>query len=224
MKAIKTFAITLLASLSLSSPLIAGSADFAGIWGGVTASVNGAAIDGTHTDRGGDVAANKLTTKGKVGAVVPTAGLEAGFNLPLGDVFFITVGGTYIKGKVNIATSENAAGDANITVAGENSETIFIAPSVSFFDNSAMYIKYGSTDIGLVTKGAVDAEANFDLKGTLYGVGMITQFNSGIYVKTEASAAQFDNFSITGVAGSSTAVVEGDPLIASGTVSIGYKF
>jgi len=87
MKAIRTticaYAIVLFTSLGLATPSLAGSSDFAGIYGALHASVNGVGIDGTHTDSNGE------KTDGMVGAFVPAGGAEIGFNIPMGDVFFM---------------------------------------------------------------------------------------------------------------------------------------
>jgi hypothetical protein len=225
MKAIKTFAIALVASLSLSNPLIAGSADFAGIFGGIQASIVGATVDGTHTSSTDNLIASNIgVNKGGVGAIVPIAGFEAGFNLPLGDVFFLGVGATYASGSGTLAQSKEDAGEANISIEARDAETWFIQPSVSLFDNSAMYVKWGTTAINLEAVGDVTNAAKFDLDGDMYGIGMLTQFNSGIYVRAEASATSFDQFQFTGVGQASTAILEGNPTIAGGSLSLGYKF
>ena len=226
MKAIKTFAITLLASMSLSTPLMAGSADFAGIFGGISASVTGASIDGTHTSgtSSSDSSANTTVNKGGVGAFMPVGGFEAGFNLPLGDIFFIGVGGKLVKGSATLAESDESTTVADISIEGRDAETVYIQPSISLFDNSAMYVKWGTTSINVEAVGDVTKVSKFDLDGSMYAVGMLTQFNSGIYVRTEASATQFDQISVTGVGTNSTAVIEGDPILAQGTLALGYKF
>ena len=225
MKAIKTFAIALVASLSLSNPLIAGSADFAGIYGGIQASIVGAAVDGTHTSSTDNLVSSNIgVNKGGVGKVIPIAGFEAGFNLPMGDVFFLGVGANLVSGSGTLAQSDEDAGEANISIEARDAQTWYIQPSVSLFDNSAMYVKWGTTAINLEAVGDVTNAAKFDLDGNLYGIGMLTQFNSGIYVRAEASATSFDSFQFTGVGEASTAILEGNPTIAAGSLSLGYKF
>ena len=94
MKALRTkvctYAIALLASIGFATSTLAGSSDFSGIFIAGHAELNVVAIDGTHTDGGGDNGA--FATQGTIGGFAPTAGWEAGFNLPLGDTFFLTVG------------------------------------------------------------------------------------------------------------------------------------
>jgi hypothetical protein len=225
MKAIRKIVITLVASISLSSPLVAGSADFAGIYGGVTASMIGASIDGSHTSSSGNIISTNISTnRGTVGAVTPIGGLEAGFNLPLGDVFFLGVGGSLYAGTARLAESDDSNNEATITIEARDAETFYVQPSVSFFDNSAMYIKWGTTSIDIEAVGDVQTAQKSSLNGDFYGAGMLTQFNSGVYVRAEASATSFDEFSVVGVGASTTSRMEGTPTIAQGTVSIGYKF
>jgi hypothetical protein len=225
MKAINKIVIALVASMSLSSPLVAGSADFAGIFGGVNASMIGASIDGSHTSSSGNIiSSNVSVNRGTVGAVVPLAGFEAGFNLPLGDVFFIGVGGMLRPGTAKLAESDDSAHEAEITIEARDADTIYIQPSISLFDNSAMYVKWGTTSIDIEAVGDVQTPQKDKLNGDMYSVGMLTQFNSGIYVRAEASATSFDEFAVTGVGASSTSRMEGTPMIAGGTVSLGFKF
>jgi hypothetical protein len=225
MKAIKKFAIALLASMSLSTPLVAGSADFAGIYGGFTASMIGASIDGSHTSSSGNIISSNISTnRGTVGAVVPIAGIEAGFNLPLGDIFFLGVGGSLHTGTAKLAESDDSAHEAEITIEARDAETYYIQPSISLFDNSAMYVKFGTRSIDIEAVGDVQTSQKSALNGDFYGAGMLTQFNSGIYVRAEASATSYDDFSVTGVGASTTSVMQGEPTIASGTVAIGFKF
>ena len=87
---ISTYAIALLVSIGFATPTLAGSSDFSGIFIAGHAELNVVAIDGTHTDGGGDNGA--FATQGTIGGFAPTAGYEVGFNLPIGDTFFITVG------------------------------------------------------------------------------------------------------------------------------------
>jgi len=64
------YAIVFLASIGLgSSPLLAGSSDFTGIYAAVHGSIQGIAMDGRHIDNDAKVSG------GTAGALVPLAGL-----------------------------------------------------------------------------------------------------------------------------------------------------
>ena len=97
---LSTYAIALLLACGFASPSMAGSGDFAGIYGALWASAGGAEISGTHTAgrNGDDAGENQDISRGQVGAVFPLAGYEIGFNLPLGDMFFLGVGHSWVQG------------------------------------------------------------------------------------------------------------------------------
>ena len=234
MKALRTkvctYAVAILTSLGLSTtPLLAGSSDFSGVFIAGHASVNGIGIDGSHTGGDGEL------TRGTAGGFVPVAGLEAGFNLPLGDTFFIGLGGTMINGSAELASGDDFDNNADVTIEVSDAVTYWVQPSISVFDNSAVYVKIGTTtaDLKAIGSGTIGSPGN--LSATTYGIGMQTMTPAGFFIKTEAGATQFDQFRITGIgnggvgggsdAGNAgTATVEGNPLLAHGSVSIGYKF
>ena len=227
MKALRTkvctYAIALLVSIGFATTSFAGSSDFSGVWIAGHAELNVVAIDGTNTD--GTGTDSGTVTSGTIGGFAPTAGYEVGFNLPLGDTFFVTVG--YADGggaSAQIAGAETSDdGNSDVTVHASNPSWYYIAPSISVFDNSAVYFKIGKSEANLKAVGDVTGTLS-GISGDLYGIGTTSIANNGLFFKTEAGAIQYDAFSITGIGGSSTAVIEGDPLVGYGHVAIGYKF
>ena len=217
------YAVALLVSCGLATPSLAGSSDFSGIWIAGHAELNVVAIDGTHIENNTNSNGGKVTS-GTIGGYAPTAGYEVGFNLPLGPVFFVTVGFADGGGKsADIVRANDAAENADVVVTAKNPEWLYIAPSISIFDNSAVYVKYGQADADLTATGDVTGAPN-NISGDMWGIGTTSIANNGLFFKTEAGAIQYDQFTITGIAGSSTAIVEGNPLVGYGHVSIGYKF
>ena len=165
MKALRTkictYAIALLLGCGFNISANAGSSDFAGIFAAVHGSAGGAQIHGTHTDQSGE------TTRGNIGGIVPLGGYELGFNLPLGDVFFIGVGHHWtpsgsatlaegVDNAVNDAqqTGEDAGAQADYTLKAKNLKSIYLMPSVSIYDNSAIYVKIGRSIADLDLTGA----------------------------------------------------------------------
>ena len=233
MKALRTtictYAIALLTSMGFTTTsLLAGSADFAGIYGALTASAGGAQISGTHTDSGNQV------NEGKVGGVFPQAGYEVGFNLPLGPVFFLGAGHNWAaSGSVSIAESEgdnlggsnggqDAAASSAFTLEASNLKEVYIMPSISIYDNSAIYVKMGRSIADLKAMGNVTG-APGNLTGDLLGIGTIAMTESGIFIKTEGSVTRFNDIRIVGISGNNSRV-EGTPNIVAGTVAVGFKF
>jgi len=226
MKALRTkictYAIALLTGIGFATSTFAGSSDFSGVWIAGHAELNVVAIDGTHTSGG---AADNAAAQGTIGGFAPTAGYELGFNLPLGDTFFVTVG--YADGggdSAAIATSNGGGnGDSDVTIHASNPNWWYIAPSISIFDNSAVYFKFGQASADLKAIGDVTGSPN-SIDGDMWGIGTTSIASNGLFIKTEAGAIQYDQFRITGIGGSSAATVEGNPLVGYGHVSIGYKF
>jgi len=233
MKALRTkisaYAIALLISCGFTAPLMAGSSDFSGIYGAFTGSAGGAQINGRHVDRDGQI------SEGKVGGVFPVAGYEIGFNLPLGDVFFLGAGHSWSKGgNASLArakgdvlggssTTGQAASDSSFHLKAKNLSEVYLMPSISIYDNSAVYVKIGRTIADTeLTGSATGAPGN--LQGNLLGVGTIAMSESGLFIKTEGTVTRFDDIKIVGVGGSSGAVVDGTPDMVMGSVAIGFKF
>jgi len=231
---ISTYAIALLMSCGLATSSMAGSGDFAGIYGALWAGGGGAQIDGSHTTNDNTITVGDVT-KGQVGGIVPLGGYEIGFNLPLGDVFFVGVGHSWVQdGTATLARAtdnntqkidegqgtQNAQGNFHLTT--NSLQSVYIMPSVSIFDNAAIYAKLGRTIANLELHGDATGAPN-NLSGSTWGVGTIAMSPVGIFVKTEANFTQFDNIEVVGVGGSN-ARVEGNPDMVQGTVAIGFKF
>jgi len=222
-----TYAIALLVSIGFASPSLAGSSDFSGIWVAGHAEMNVAVINGTFTDTDGQ------STAGAVGGFAPTAGYEIGFNLPIGPVLFVTVGlsdGGSGKAKLaKVRNSTDVTNKADVTLLASDPTWYYIAPSISIFDNSAVYFKFGQVQADLKAEGSVAGAPN-NIDGDMWGIGTTSIADNGLFFKTEAGAIQYDKFTITGIGGAGNTVdggtntVEGNPLVGYGHVSIGYKF
>ena len=229
---ISTYAVTLFASLCLTSGAgLAGSSDFAGIYAAMNASAGGAQINGQHVDNNGEI------SKGTVGAVFPMAGYEIGFNLPLGSLFFLGVGHSWsVGGQAEIADGEDTSEKSAVAVTGQdeqdnntfsltasNHKEVYLMPSLSIYDNAAVYVKWGRSMADLeLTGSATGAPGN--LMGDVLGVGTIAMTPSGIFIKTEGTWTSYDDIRIVGIGNAANSLVEGTPDIVQGTVALGFKF
>jgi hypothetical protein len=223
MKALRTkvctYAIALLVGLGFSTATFAGSSDFSGVWIAGHAELNVVAVDGTHT-----VGDQDEVSQGSIGGFAPTAGYELGFNLPLGPVFFVTLGlADGGGGSAQLVKVNDNQNDADVALHASDPTWYYIAPSISIFDNSAVYFKFGQMQTDLKAIGDVTGSPN-NIDGDMFGIGTTSIANNGLFFKTEAGAIQYDQFKITGIGGSANAIVEGNPLVGYGHVSIGYKF
>ena len=237
MKALRTrictYAIALLASIGFATSTFAGSSDFSGIFIAGHAELNVVAIDGSATTagQGATVAGtggtdNTETTQGTIGGFAPTAGYEIGFNVPIGDTFFLTVGFADGGGESAAIAKVDDGGPlstTDVSLHASNPQWWYIAPSISIFENSAVYVKIGQAEADLTAIGDVTG-APGDISGDMYGIGTTTIAGNGLFIKTEAGAVQYDQFKITGIGGDTDTVVEGNPLVGYGHIAIGYKF
>ena len=229
-KKISTYAIALLISCGFGTISMAGSGDFAGIYAALNGSAGGAQISGTHTSQGNEV------NEGTVGSVFPMAGYEVGFNLPIGSVFFIGVGHSRSMGSgADLANSkgdalggsnsrdgDEGAASSTFNLRASSLKEVYIMPSISISDNSAVYVKLGRSIADLEVSGNVTGKPG-NLQGDTIGIGTIAMTEKGIFVKTEGSVTRFNDIRIVGISGTSGRV-EGEPQVVAGTVAIGFKF
>jgi len=227
-KKVIAFAVVVMATFGMTAnPLLAGSSDFTGIYGALHASVNGVSMAGKYIDKDADI------TGGTAGAIVPLAGFELGVNLPLGPNFFVSIGTSMVSGEADVFSSKDSEDNNTVTVQASDYSEVYIQPSISIWDNTAVFVKYGKNHANLEAFGDVTSQPD-DLTGESYGIGTQTMTNSGLFIKTEAGATVYDHFKLTGLNtsgngdGNNTSVhgsrVEGDPLAAYGKVTIGFKF
>ncbi len=209
------------------TPLMADSSDFAGAYIGIQAQAVGVELDGKHTSAGDDT--GEVTT-GVAGRVAGIAGAEIGYAIPVSDTMLIDIGASYYSGNAKIKTSNtDTTATADVTFEMSDLMSAYIAPTFAVSDTASIYLKVGVMEADTKTTGDVTQPA--DLSGTIIGVGSRSLLGNGMYIKTEAGYVDFDNISVTGKGEGgtgktvgTTSTVSADPLVAYGSVSIGYKF
>ena len=209
------------------TPLMADSSDFAGAYIGIQAQAVGVELDGKHTSAGDTV--GEVTT-GVAGRVAGIAGAEVGYAIPVSDTMLIDIGANYYSGAAKITTSNtDTTATADVTFTMSNMMSAYIAPTFAVSDTASIYLKIGVMEAKTATTGDVTQPS--DLSGTLYGVGSRSLLGNGMFIRTEAGMVDFDNISVkgkgaggTGKEIATTSTVSADPLVAYGSVSIGYKF
>ena len=207
-----------------TTPLMAGSDDFAGPYIAVSAGSIGAELDGQYTDNESNV------TTGTGGRIAQVGSVEIGYSLPLGDSFFVSVGASMTPGEAEISKADDAADAADITIKAKDFLSYYIAPSISVSENSAVFVKYGSAEADLNVTGNYTGTAPNELKGETMAIGTKTMFPSGLFFSAEAGVTEYDKITVNdignadtggnGVTGDATA----DPSIAYGAFTVGYKF
>lgn len=223
MNKLKTTLLALIFS-AFTTPLLAGSSDFAGPYIAIMGQEAGVELDGSYTD--GD----STVTSGAGGKIVEAASGEIGYSLPLGDTLFISVGYIKTPGAAEISKHDDAANAADIKVEADNFETMYIAPSIAVSESSAIYLKLGNSRADLSITGDYTGTASTELDGDTVALGTTTLFPSGVFIRAEAGLTTYDQIEVNdiGTADSDSAGQKGDvvadPSIAYGGITLGYKF
>ena len=220
MKTLKIIAASVLLVSGMTVKSFAGASDFAGPYIGVTGAAVGAAIDGNYTDG----TSNARTSKGVAGAVSMAAGLEAGFNLALNDIAFVSIVASH-----NPVDAEFKADDAvnadDITLSFDDITEVSIEPSISITDNSAFFVKAGYSEFTITAKGTgLDNNQTFDITGDSFGLGTKTITANGVYIKTEVGMTTYDGFTLIGVGTNDGTSKVADIQTAYGKITIAKKF
>lgn len=204
---------------SVTSPVLAGSGDFAGPYIALQGSVNGGAMEGTATN------SNNEITSGSIGKVFGGIGVQAGWSIPLSDTVLI---GLDLQlnpgsGKMSLDAGQGDA-DGNtedITVEFGDIKRFSIQPMVSVSDSSAVYVKYGWSLADLDWSGDVDTTLNSSMHGETFAVGSRTMYGTGMFIQTEAGVTDWDNLNVLAASGGTA---EASPLSVYGAVSVGFRF
>ena len=219
---------TVIAMTCLSvTPLVAGSGDFSGPFIQVSAKSMGAELDGQYTDNQSNI------TKGTGGSIAQVGAIDVGYSIPLSDTFLIGLGISYTPGEAEISKADDAADAADITIKAEDFYTYYIQPTISVSENSAVFLKIGTSEADLKITGDYTGTASTELSGETFSLGTKTMFSSGMYFSAEAGFTEYDNIFVNdiGTAESNDATdtdgsgdAKADPSTAFGQFSIGYKF
>jgi len=205
-----------------TTPASAGSSEFTGIYVAAQGSAVGVEFDGTYTDENG------LNTSGTGGRAAPIAGIELGLNIPIGKTFFVSLGGVHNHGSAKVIEADDFDNTSDVTVSLFDHRTYYIQPSISLWENSAVYVKYGWSEADLSAEGQVTPSGDISLSGHTVAIGTTSMFGSGIFIRTEVGATDYDDIKLTNIGGTGsdggTNTVVASPKMAYGNVSIGFKF
>ena len=212
-------AVALLASMALTTPANSDSSNFAGPYLAVQGSMIGVEMDGEFHD----VTQNH---QGSVGMVSAMTGLQAGYNFPIGDAGFLTIGATLSDGDATFDAKE-LANAKSVKLSVSDFTEYFIEPSVNITENSAIYIKGGMITGDLNVTGDDVTNTELGLDGWVAGIGTKTVTDAGLFIKTEAGAIVFDEIIIRNITDESqgtTGFANADPTVAYGSITIGFLF
>ena len=227
MNIIKKLSASLLGLVMISTSAIADSANFKGPYVAVQGSAAGIEIDGTYNDPT-EAKPNADATPGMVGMF---GSIQAGINLPVSPEVFFTIGGTYTPtGDASFdakGLTGNAATAEKTTLVISDLMEVFIEPSFMVSSNAAVFAHAGYTEGEMSVAGDRVVNTTIDLEGTVISAGIKLLTDGGIFIKGEAGMTNYDTINIkniTDTAAGTTASAKGDPTLAFGAITIGYKF
>jgi len=206
---------------------LADSGNFAGPYIGLTGLAAGVAVDGAATESVGNVGTDKVTA----GKATWAGGVEAGYALPLGSLFLLDIGASYVSGEAKLEHyGENTSARKNVSFKADEFITFYIAPTLALSDTSSLYVKVGLSEADTGTTGDITEPG--DLRGETWAVGTRTVLDSGIFIRTEAGYTEYNGISAGGASASSnqsgaisnTTMYSAEPTIAYGQVSLGFRF
>jgi hypothetical protein len=222
-KICKLSAIALLAS---STSLMAQSKSFEGASIGVFGAIAGAEVDGkaNTTAGGGQVASSG---SGSIGKVTPVGGLDLSYAFATGTNSVIGLGVSYIplKAELGVGKGDDASSGGSIDVELKDHVTIYLQPTFVVNKDSAVFVKLNYSMADLKASGQSARITSGDIEGWGGGIGLKTFLTPNAFIQVEANYTEYD--SVTGTRTNShgrTTTVSGDPKIAQGIITLGYKF
>jgi opacity protein-like surface antigen len=222
-KICKLSAIALLAS---STSLMAQSKSFEGASIGVFGAIAGAEVDGkaNTTAGGGQVASSG---SGSIGKVTPVGGLDLSYAFATGTNSVIGLGVSYIplKAELGVGKGDDASSGGSIDVELKDHVTIYLQPTFVVNKDSAVFVKLNYSMADLKASGQSARITSGDIEGWGGGIGLKTFLTPNAFIQVEANYTEYD--SVSGTRTNShgrTTTVSGDPKIAQGIITLGYKF
>ena len=228
-------AVFTLMLVNISTIAQSDSGNFAGPYIGISASGYGMQLAGSASTS--PTATVLDVDEVSIGQVAPITGFEAGYVLPIGSAFLIDIGASMYQGEAKLEFHEDSAatatcagcdadvgGPKNVSFKIDNLVNYYIAPTIVLSDTSSLYVKVGLTEADIGVTGDITTPGN--LSGTTWALGTRTVLESGIFIKTEAGYTDYNAISVHGL-GTSVAVVNSysaDPVVAFGTVTLGFRF
>jgi hypothetical protein len=227
-------AVCALILVSSGTTLRADNSNFAGPYIGVSGLALGAGVSGKSraiADDGNGSTGNSEDSV-NAGQVALATGLEVGYALPLGSVFLLDIGGSYLTGEAKIShqtsdpvarSGEDGSGQ-DVSFAIDKIATAYISPTIALSDTSSVYLKWGVSSADVGVSGDITVPGN--LGGETLALGTRIVLDSGIFIRTEAGYTDYNEISSRGKGNTidSTTSYSAKPTIAYGKVSLGMRF
>ena len=223
-KICKLSAIALLAS---STSLMAQTKSFEGASIGVFGAIAGAEVEGKANTTAGTSGQTATSGSGSLGKVTPVGGLDLSYAFATGTNSLIGLGVSYIpvKAEIGIGKSDDASSGGSLDVELKDHVTIYLQPTFAVNKDSAVFVKLNYSMADVKSSGQNARVTSGDIEGWGGGIGLKTFLTPNAFMQVEANYTEYD--SVTGTRTNShgrTTTVSGDPKIAQGIITLGYKF
>jgi len=226
----KIFKLSAIALLASSTSLMAQTKSFEGASLGIFAGAFGVEAKGkanttAGTGGGGEAASSG---SGQTGAVSGIGGIDLSYAFGAGSGTVIGIGATYVPAKAKVTTGssgDTTAGGA-INVELKNHYTVYVQPTFVLNKDSAVFVKVNYAAADLSASGQNITVTSGDISGWGAGVGLKTFLTPNAFIQVEANYTDYDTITAkrTNSATSRITTATGDPKVAQGLVTLGYKF
>ena len=223
-KICKLSAIALLAS---STSLMAQSKSFEGASIGVFGAIAGAEVDGKADTTAGTSGQTATSGSGSLGKVTPLAGLDLSYAFAAGTNSVIGLGVSYIplKAEIGVGNSADATSGGSLDVELKDHVTIYLQPTYVVNKDSAVFVKLNYSMADVKSSGQNARVTSGDIEGWGGGVGLKTFLTPNAFIQVEANYTEYDTVSGTKTnSNGRITTASGDPKIAQGIITLGYRF
>ncbi len=220
----KLSAIALLAS---STSLMAQTKSFEGASIGVFGAIVGAEAKGTASTTAGGSGQAATSGSGSIGKVTPVGGLDLSYAIAAGTGTVIGLGVSYIpvKADIGVGTSNDATSGGSLDVEFKDHYTIYLQPTFVVNKDSAVFVKLNYSKADLAASGQNAKVTTGDVEGWGGGIGLKTFLTPNAFMQVEANYTEYDTVSGTKTnSNGRITTASGDPKIAQGIITLGYKF
>ena len=217
-------AITLLAS---STSLMAQTKSFQGASIGVFGAIVGAEVDGKANTTSGNSGQTATSGSGSIGKVTPVGGLDLSYSFAAGTGSVIGVGVSYIpvKAEIGVGNSGDATSGGSLDIELKDHFSIYLQPTFVVNKDSAVFVKLNYSKADLAASGQNAKVTTGDVEGWGGGIGLKTFLTPNAFMQVEANYTEYDTVSGTKTnSNGRITTASGDPKIAQGIITLGYKF
>lgn len=223
-KICKLSAIALLAS---STSLMAQSKSFEGASFGVFGAIAGAEVDGKSDTTAGTSGQTATSGSGSIGKVTPVAGLDLSYAFATGPTSVIGLGVSYIplKAELGVGNSGDTSSGGSLNVELKDHISIYLQPTFVVNKDSAVFVKLNYSMADLKASGQNARVTSGDIEGWGGGIGLKTFLTPNAFIQVEANYTEYDTVKGTKTnSNGRITTVSGEPKIAQGIITLGYKF